>query len=86
MTFTVVWKPAATAELAKIWLNAEDRAAVTTAAHQIDTALRIDPSIKGESRSGDRRIMFVAPLGVDFEIHEPDRRVDVLRVWGWPRQ
>jgi hypothetical protein len=85
VTFTVVWKPTAIAELANIWLNAPDRAGVTAAAHQIDTALRTDPFAVGESRSGRRRILFVPPLGVDYEIHELDRRVNVLRVWTWPR-
>jgi len=83
--FTVVWKPTATDELAEIWLNAQDRAAVTASANQIDRSLRSDPATVGESRSGNRRIVFVPPLGVDFEVHELDRRVDVLRVWAWPR-
>lgn len=86
MIFTVVWKPTATSELAEIWLNAADRAAVTAAAHQIDTSLRVDPFTQGESRSGNRRILFAPPLGVDFEIEALDRRVDVLRVWVWPQR
>ncbi len=73
MIFTVVWKPTATSELADIWLNAEERAAVTAAAHQIDSSLRTDPFAQGESRSGNRRILFIPPLGIDYEIRLPRR-------------
>lgn len=84
MRFTVVWKPTATEELASIWMQAQDRLSITDAAHHIDTLLRADPSNQGESRTENRRILFVPPLGVDFEVHVLDYRVDVLRVWWWP--
>ena len=36
---------------------------------------------RGESRSNTLRIMFVPPLGVDFDVQEDDRIVYVLTVW-----
>jgi len=81
MKFTVVWQRRAEGELAAIWTNAEDRNAVSSAADMIDTALRSDPQLQGESRCDTIRIMFVTPLGVYFEVFEDDRLVRVLGVW-----
>lgn len=79
MTFTVVWAPAA--ELAALWVQSADRQAVAEAADRIDAALRRGASTCGESRSGNRRVHFDPPLGVDFEFDEPDRTARVLAVW-----
>ncbi len=81
MNYTVVWKPAAEDELAEIWTNAANRAAVTDAANEIDRLLRLDPHDQGESRSEHVRVVFVHPLGLFFHIREEDRLVSVLRVW-----
>jgi hypothetical protein len=81
MRYTVVWKPAAEAMLARIWNQAADRQAVATAADTIDASLRQDPEEKGESRSGSIRILIVSPLAVHFRVEEPDRTVYVLKVW-----
>jgi len=69
MTYTVTWTPDAEQELAAIWLQAANRAAVTRAAHEIDQRLGRDPLSEGESRSGIRRILFVWPLAdrTDFK-------------------
>jgi plasmid stabilization system protein ParE len=61
MTYTVVWKPSAEALLAHLWNIASDRAAVAAAADALDAALRHNPQTLGESRSGGRRVMFIAP-------------------------
>jgi len=41
--FTVVWKPTAQDDLARLWLSAVDRAAVTDASEDIDRVLAWDP-------------------------------------------
>lgn len=81
MRYTVLWTSAAEQELAAIWLGAEDRDAVTSAADSIDAMLRDEPQTRGESRYGALRIFLVEPLGVDFEIRPDDRIVSVLAVW-----
>jgi plasmid stabilization system protein ParE len=81
MRYTVVWKRSVEADLASIWLAAKDRDAVTQAAREIDAALREDASSKGESRFGNKRILVMPPLGVDFSVVEDDRIVRVLTVW-----
>ena len=40
MNYTVIWTPAAEAELAAAWVAASDREAVTTAAYQLEQELR----------------------------------------------
>jgi hypothetical protein len=78
--YTLSWKPWAELLLADIWINTDDRPAVTDAANRIDFLLRTDPQTHGESRSGTRRILVVPPLTVAYEVVEQDRRVDVLSV------
>jgi hypothetical protein len=54
---------------------------VTAASREIDRILHRDPSTRGESRDQNVRILFITPLGVDFEVVEADRIVYVLAVW-----
>jgi hypothetical protein len=81
MSYTVVWEPTAEQELADIWMRAKDPAAVTSAAHQIDQLLGMDPLGEGESRDDPLRILFVEPLGVYYEVDQPGGRVEVRKVW-----
>lgn len=80
MIFTVLWKPLAEEELASIWIDAQDRQTISTAANEIDRLLRVDPQSQGESRSGSQRVLIIEPLVVAFEVEEDDRRVSVLSV------
>ncbi len=70
----------AESELAAIWIQAADRRSVTAAQTLIDAELAVDPSSKGvEVAEGLRRIM--APLLLElFEVHEPDRLVEINKV------
>jgi plasmid stabilization system protein ParE len=80
MRFTVTWHPNAEAELAKIWLDASDRASITQATSSIDQALATQPLSQGEDFYGDR-ILVVLPLAVTYTVSEPDRSVQILQVW-----
>jgi plasmid stabilization system protein ParE len=81
MIYTVVWTPVAEQELAAIWNSANDRAAVSTAANEIDLFLARKPRLCGESRGAAFRVTFAGPLGVEYEVFEDDRQVHVLTVW-----
>jgi plasmid stabilization system protein ParE len=81
MRYTVVWKPAAEGELARIWTDAADRSAVSKAATAVDQLLRSNPTAQGEARSRGFRITFERPLVVLFHVNELDRIVSVGRVW-----
>lgn len=82
MSFRVRWKRVAQNQLAALWLDSTNRQAVTAAAHAVDTSLRRDPVSCGESRSGNRRVLFEPPLVVAFEVHEDQRKVTVISVRG----
>jgi plasmid stabilization system protein ParE len=81
MIYTVVWKPRQKRHLAELWLSAPDRAAVTSAADEIDRRLRKSPLDEGESREGSFRLLLVSPLGVKYRVLEEDRVVEIVRVW-----
>jgi len=79
--YTVRWKRTALDRLTELWLEAADRSAVTAAVDEIDRIFAAEPHDAGESRSDNVRILFVAPLGVFFEIPVASRVVSVLKVW-----
>ena len=81
MIFTVAWGPDSVDELADLWLAAPNRERVTAAASEIDRLLRRNPQDVGESRDANIRVLFVDPLGADFEVVEADGMVYVLSVW-----
>jgi hypothetical protein len=83
VTYRVDWLQSALDELAAVWLRADvaERKAITAASHQIDQQLQTDPDDQSESRSGGRRLLIVAPLGVTFRVEPATSTVAVLHVW-----
>ncbi|MBI1900144.1 MAG: hypothetical protein HYS13_03380 [Planctomycetia bacterium] len=80
MRFTVVWDDEALNQLAVIWLDADDRAAVTSAQAAIDAELAMAPASKGTSVSEGLRRLVKSPLQVLFEVADADRLVRVTAV------
>lgn len=82
MKFVVRWKQDALDDLAAMWLDAGswDRRRITTSAREADRVLRRGPYGASESRDGDRRILFVAPLAITFRVDTEADKVEVLRV------
>ena len=78
--YTVVWPQSALDELAHIWLNSNDRNAVTSAAHRIDRELAEDAPQKGLELDQGLRAFYAEPLRVLCAVREDDRIVEVLRV------
>ena len=83
MMFQVEWVQSALGRLATIWIDTSpvSRKAITSAVTHIDYYLRVAPERQGKSREQNRRTLFVAPLGIDFQVEADDRKVIVLRVW-----
>ena len=81
MIYTVLWLPETEQELAKIWLQSNDQNRVAAAANEIDKILQHQPEELGESRDGERRIVFSPPLGVMFVINKADKKVYIINVW-----
>lgn len=80
MKYTVIWSPEAESDLTRLWTDSASRTSITMAANLLDQALASGADNLGESRSGGRRIAFCAPLVIDFEIDEGDRKAYVLAV------
>lgn len=78
--FTVLWSPAAEAELARLWTESSDRQSITVATAQIDRELRTDPETKGEDVLEGVRVLYVPPLRVCFEVVPQDCKVWVTLV------
>jgi hypothetical protein len=81
--YTVVTTPIADNQLAAVWLNAPgERAAISRASHQVGLTLREDAHQKGTPAPvagfPSRRYLEEYPLGVYFEVSEPDRLVRIL--------
>jgi hypothetical protein len=81
MRYTVLWTPSAEQDLAAVWTASPDRDAVTAAPNEIDRVLADDPDQQGTVNFDTVRTLVVEPLGVDFDVVEPDRIVYVLAVW-----
>jgi hypothetical protein len=80
--FTVVWQRPAQEELAELWINAVDRAAVTAVVELIDLRLAESPTEWGKEFPEGLRSLIVAPLKVFFYITEQDRLVTVTDALG----
>jgi hypothetical protein len=86
MKYTVIWQPLAERALAHLWVRAQDRNGITIAANTIDALLRRNPLTRGESRTGDLRVLVIPPLAVRFHVRELDRLVVVVGVWRWGKK
>jgi hypothetical protein len=80
MRYTVVWRREAEDKLAEIWMDANDRTAVTLAAAAIERKLRDDPDQQGQEFYGDH-LLVEDPLAVVFQVREGDRVAYVIDVW-----
>ena len=78
--FTVVRLERASNQLAEIWMQADDRAAVSEAANTIDVELANDPGSKGQELAEGLRRLRLPPLQIVFALKDADRVVEVARV------
>jgi hypothetical protein len=79
MRYTVVYLPAAKAQLANLWSRAVDRQAVADASDRIDLALRDDPDSKA-TPFRQFHVYVDHPLAVLVHIDPGDRMVRVVQV------
>ena len=78
MNYVVDWDDPALAVLTDIWTQAPDRAAVTAAAHRIDTRLAADPVGSGAAVSEGLYGIDVPPLRAVYEVDPSARTVSVV--------
>jgi hypothetical protein len=81
MKYTVAWTPEALAELAQVWMDAQDKAGVTAGSSAIDRTLAENPfAPRFELMNGNGTVIHV-PLGVDFRVDVADRMVTITSAW-----
>jgi hypothetical protein len=79
MTWTVVWDADAEGQLARLWMRAPDRQAITESQDRIDRELRVDADKKG-APFGPFRILEDDPLSVLYTVDPGDCTVRVIQV------
>jgi len=78
--YTVVWHGKARDQLAQLWIDSENRSAITQAADNIDRYLALDANLKGLPIEGNLRYLTIPPLHALFVVSESDRLVKILIV------
>lgn len=78
--YTVVWHRRAHEQLAKMWLQADDRSVISRSADAVDQLLAVDATRVGIKVGGRLRQVNVRPLRILFSVSEADRMVRVLFV------
>jgi hypothetical protein len=83
--FSIYRSEAAVTPLRVTWEGSDEdfRQAILQASHLINQRLHEDPHEEGESRGGGTRILFQAPVGVEFEIDEGRKLVSIVRSWAF---
>ena len=77
---TVIFEPAALADLARAWTVAADRNAVTAAVEEAEFRLRRDPYRIGREVSEGLRACDISPVSVSYEVSDETRTVTVTAV------
>lgn len=80
MKYTVTSTSLADEQLAKIWIYASDRQAVTKAFDRIEACLKNDAHLQGRLHPSGWRVIVEPPLIVSFRVSEDDRLVKVLSI------
>jgi plasmid stabilization system protein ParE len=85
--FAVVWTNAALDELADIWVAATPalRDRIEAAVLRLGNQLASDPTAVGESRDGNRRVVFDAPIAIICRVETGSQSVLVTHVWRYGR-
>jgi hypothetical protein len=81
MSYVVLWSTDAENDLARLWVEATDRNEITRTAETIDSLLRHDAHLQGESREGISRVLICLPLVAEFDVVEAAQIALVVGVW-----
>ena len=79
MTHAVVWRETALQQLARVWMDSDDRRGVNREVDDIDRTLSTDPDQKGDDYFGDRYIL-LPQMWALFRIEAEQKQVVVLQV------
>ncbi len=80
MKYTVVTTSTADDQLARLWMQAPDRQAVSDAFNRIESLLKHDAHLQGRRHPNGWRVLTESPIVISFEVSEDDRLARVLSV------
>jgi hypothetical protein len=78
--YTVIWSPIAIQQLADAYLKAANPNDVTRASDEAERELARHAGQAGESRDDGLRVYFVSPLTIFFDVYEPDKTVEIVKL------
>lgn len=83
--YSISWTQGALEDVAEIWLKGSgpERQRITDSVHQLDSLLTESPLDVGESREGDVRVAFVAPVAISYQVEVASHEVIVLSAWSY---
>jgi hypothetical protein len=83
--FNIYRSQDAVTPLRAAWEQADEdlREAILQATHVVNLRLHENPHEDGESRDGQTRILFQAPLGVLYKVNEAKKLVVIVRSWAF---
>jgi hypothetical protein len=76
--YTVTYTREALEDLARLWLAAADRPAITKAGEGIDRLLRVNAPQRGSDTGRGSRQIIVSPTVAEFTVHGDDR---IVTIW-----
>ncbi len=81
--YQVEWMQSVELTLLEFWalVDALLWAQIRAAVNELERRLSLDPLNEGESRIGDDRVTYCAPLGVNFSVDSATKTVTIFRVW-----
>ncbi len=86
MNYVVVFTPQVNRDIVDLWVESLHQREMTRAIDELVRQLRKDPLSVGESRLNNRRIVFLWPVGMEFEVDEDDRQDNVFNLWTFQKR
>lgn len=80
MTWKVAWLERAVGDLAQIWMKSRSRELLQETISDLEDRLSTSPQTCGESRSSDRRVIFIDQIVVDFLVVDETTTALILRI------
>ncbi len=86
MSYIVIFTPQVNRDIVDYWIESLHQREMTRAIDDLVRQMRNDPLEIGESRGGNRRVVFQWPVGMEFEVDEENQQVEVYNFWNFQRR
>jgi hypothetical protein len=86
VSYIVIFTPQVNRDIVDYWIESLHQREMTRAIDDLVRQMRNDPLEIGESRGGNRRVVFQWPVGMEFEVDEENQQVEVYNFWNFQRR